>query len=471
MQIWMQKFGIVLTITLWLLVMSAQAAENYTLEQCESYALQHNPAVQKSEESFKKVESQISEAWGSALPSVSLQAKYEYIPEQYSPFAADESAANPFVNSAPFIMDPSASTFDPATASLVQDLAAMLDFSDLVQDYSMNMTLAVSQIIFAQGKISTGLQIAETYQRALKAERQAIEQKIRLTIRQQFYQVLLVQEAILVLEEAQQTADKHVKQVESMFNNGLVRELDYLRAQLQVEDLHTTLDKMRKDARLALNALKLSMGMPGEEEIALVGKLQEPTAWPDIAGAYEQALQKRPELKQLSEAKQIQEHLVSIEKAEYLPLVYGGAAVTKLAQSNEAVPEEWHDDIRLFVGMQWNLFNGLQNKQRIVQAQTDVTKVSVQQADAKRGIRLQVNATIDAMQEARKRLDIRKKMSALAEKALKIATVSYESGQATQLDVLDANVEWKQTHLAYLEAMLDANVAINNFLQAVGSLK
>jgi len=444
-------------------------AVTYSLSDCQTLALSNNEEIKTLEESVKKADAQVSEAWGSALPSISLQGKYEYALEQYSPFTSGgDQNANPFQTSGPFL-DPNSPSYDPATAALVQDLGAMLDFSGLVYDYNTSLSLVVSQIIFAQGKVSTGLRIAETWKRNLTLEKQRISSDLKKTVTSQFYQAIYAKQALDVYYSAIETAEKHLKQVETMAAAGLVSDLDLLRAQLQVEDLKSNRDQMDKNLLLAKNNLLRTMGLSWDPEVELQGELADPGNM-DLENLQQRALEKRAELEQLDEVKKIQEFLVDIEQADYLPLIYAGASISKIAAHNDPVPSDFYDDQRIFLGMEWNLFKGGQTRQKVIQAKTEVRKIEIQKSQAKNAIAIQVEAAANNLNESRVRLDVKQRRIELAEKVLNIATVSYESGNATQLEVLDANLDLRRSRLEYLQALLDVNVSTLNLKNALGEL-
>lgn len=440
-------------------------AENYTLEQSISIALKNSPDIKKSDKEFRAVDAQISEAWGSAAPSISLQGKYE-LSEQYD-LDMDYDLATMD------LLDPTNQYYNasnaPLAGSFLQDIGTLADLL-ATKSNSANLSLVLQQVIFAQGKISTGLDIAKTYKKSLKAQRVGIESTIRLEVTNAFNQAVFFKDAVNIYLESIELAEKHYNQVKTMYNNGLVSELDYLKAQLQIEDLKSSKDKMLKDFELAKNALLNKMGLEYDKSVVLEGQLQIIEQTANYDDALRIAIENRSELKQLKQGIKMQELLIDIEKADYLPLIYGGGALTRMAATNDFIPDrnEWFTDARVFIGLEWNLFNGFQTKQKVVQAKVNVEKTEIQKAHVEKSLALQIEAEKGNLNEAIARENIKKRMVELAQKAVTIANVSYENSTATQLDVLDANMALRSAKLDHLQAVLDINTANNNLLNAMG---
>ncbi|MFC1585410.1 TolC family protein [Fibrobacterota bacterium] len=443
-------------------------AETYTLEQCVKTALKNNPEIKVSRQQLEEAKSKVKEAYGTAMPSVDLEAKYEKVIDQYNPITdAMGAEAAPFPNAAPFL-DPNSPDFHPQLAAFAGDFGNMLDFDDIVKDYNANISLIFTQVLYAQGKVSIALKIAQSYKRMMNEKHTQLERQVALDVTNTFYNCLYFREAVGIFSAAMQQAVKHLKQAEQFYKNGMVSEMDYLRAQLSVEDLKVQRDKMQSDLLLAKNALLNKMGLPFTRDISLSGELNSSGPRSTSEQAYEIALQNRREIKQLEEYRTIQQKLIKIEKSDYFPLIYAGGAVTKLGMSNEWNSLDWYDDQRVFIGLKMNLFNGFRTRQKIVQARTKVRETEVNLGYLRKSIQLQLESELNKLAEAEKRLAIRKRMVHLAERNQKMVSKAYAIGKSTQLEVEDAELKTRNARLEHKKALLDYNLAGNALRMAMG---
>lgn len=444
------------------------SANTFTRQQCLQLAKENNSRLQEIRQTIKDADSKVSEAWGSAMPTLSFQGKYERAFAQASPFNARSSApVNPFVNSGPFL-DPNSASYSEPTAALAQDLGNMLDFSSLNRNYTTNASLVLTQILYAQGKVSTALDIAKSYRSMLLRRQAQIEDEVLLEVEESFDQVLFFREAVVIYDAGIEVAQSHLQRVNALYQQGLVGELQHLRAQLQVEDLKAGRAKMHRDLVLAHNALLLKMGTPWMEEVSLEGSLVAPLGEEMPDTVLTRVLARRNDIQQLNYFQEVQERVVRIARADYYPLLVAGGSLSKISMSNEWNEFEWQDDRRIFIQLQMNLFNGFQTREKVTQARTEVAKVDIQRQNAERGIKLQIESQAIALQDARSRLEVRTRMIDLAERQFKAAQTAFDAGSATQVEVLDASLELRKARLEKLEALLEWNLARNRLRLATG---
>ena len=178
----------------------------------------------------------------------------------------------------------------------------------------------------------------------------------------------------------------------------------------------------------------------------------------------------RQELKQLEQGKKIQEKLVDIQTANYKPTVVLGAAYTKTGGWDEFsdIDFEMGTDKRIFLMASWNIFNGMQTKNKAAQARTEVRRMEISDETARRGIRLEIESLWNAYEEAVSRLPVRERQEELSKKALEIAEKTWAVGNSTQLVLLDAQLSWRNAKLDLLKARMDAQVAYRALEAAQG---
>jgi len=236
-----------------------------------------------------------------------------------------------------------------------------------------------------------------------------------------------------------------------------------------VKDLDVDKEKMKRYLIMAKNGLLNKMGESYSSDISITGTLEKKIIQGSRESLYEIALSKRRELRQLQFGKELAGHGVTIARADYFPTLYAGGSYTKLSVGNEWNSFEWNNDVRIFAGVQWNLFNGLKTKEKVVQAKTEVTKMDISVDRIKKGIKLQIESEWDKLQEAANRIDVRNNLIALTNKSEAMISASYSVGKATQLEVLDAELDMRKAKLDYQKALLDYTLAYLALQMATGT--
>ncbi|MGL1933619.1 MAG: TolC family protein [Fibrobacterales bacterium] len=441
-------------------------AELYTLEKAVKIAVAHNQSIKESYEALKNSRSQVRAAYSAVFPKLDFDAKWEWTLEQYNPLAGDNS--NPYPTTAPFL-NPDTTGFSQPTAALAQDIGSMMQGlgESMSNDYQTTAGLVLTQTVFNQAAW-TAPKIAVEYEKLSEYQHDALITEVKFVVTQSFFRALYFDKAVKIMIEALSTAQKHLSQVETMYTSGLVSEIDYLRAQINVSSLDVDADAMQQDLVLAKNALLNIMGLSYNKEVAIEGSLETPEVTFKKENSFDTALMHRRELAQLQQLQKLRDYAITIEQSDYFPTLYVGGAYTLLNIGDKVINDTWHTDARVFAGIKLNLFNGLSTKERVVQARTELEKVKINTDKARKGIKLQLESEWENLAEAERQINIRKRLIELTQKTEGMVSASYEIGEATQLEVLDAELEVRKAKLQYQEALLAYTLASIGLKQAMG---
>jgi OMF family outer membrane factor len=256
--------------------------------------------------------------------------------------------------------------------------------------------------------------------------------------------------------------------------SGLGTELDVIRAQLELDELKSNLEKTNKTRVVARNNLLLTMGLPFEADVQFKGTLRSPEEnlpMPDTSMA--NVKKRRKELAQLEESEKIQSKLVDLEKSDYRPKVVLIGNI-KYANNQNSIKDwdapDWDKNINktITLNASMNLFNGMQTREKVAQAKSSLRSTQIQKESVERGFRLQIETCVNDLKDAEQQLSIKKRSVELAQRNQELTEASYTLGKETQLNLLEATMKLRNAKLNYMEAVLNWNNAYNALLQATG---
>ena len=142
------------------------------------------------------------------------------------------------------------------------------------------------------------------------------------------------------------------------------------------------------------------------------------------------------------------------------------------ACQNLSTSSEWVDNANInkyiALNLTMNLFNGMQTRESVAQAKSDVRTTQIQKDAAERGFRLQIESCLNDMDDAQKQLEIKKRSVELAQKNQEMTDAAFKVGKDTQINLLNANMSLRTAKLNYMEAVLNWNNALNALQQATG---
>ena len=194
---------------------------------------------------------------------------------------------------------------------------------DFTRDYQFALNFSVP--LYAGGRILSGYKQANLN---LEATRESIRQSMQDTVfnvKKAFYGYLLARKFVDVAQEAVDLAEKHLKNVRSLYEVGMASKFDLLRSEVQESNLKPQLIRARNGLNTAELGLKTLLGLDLEKPIEVKGELSYQAFEADMNADVSQALASRPELIQINYQKQMAAEMVKMARAAYVPsLAVGG---------------------------------------------------------------------------------------------------------------------------------------------------
>jgi outer membrane protein TolC len=459
----MRKFANYLLPCL-LLVAAAARADTLRLDAAKAVelALANDHVVQLARARIEDAAAGRSATFGSFLPQVSASGTYTRLGT-----VSEFNLMTPKYAKFPFPV------YDPATHQLIglTDSIPVIVGADTVNlklGSANNMSIAgtVQQTLFTWGKLINAYRIAGlNLDMTVEGVYQARSQ-IRVDATSAFYQALLARKTVGVMDSALSQLKGHVGQVQSLYDNGMATKLDLMKATLGLQQMEAQVSQIQSGAELALAALLNTLGLEPGTAVTFVEDLAPDSMAVELDSAQAQALRDRPELKQLRDATRMAGLAVSISRTANLPTAF--AQVNGYYKNPVGFTAGWGTDWNATVGVSMPLFTGFANVSRLKQAQARERQARVGLAMAEDGIRLDVQASVLALnQEARNRAYAQKNVE-VAQAALGLAEQRFQNGLLTNLDYMDSQLALTQSRIALLNALANYQVAKARLQKAVG---
>ncbi|MBO7550311.1 MAG: TolC family protein [Fibrobacter sp.] len=454
------------------LIAPSWAGTVYTREEAVKIALEKSTEIQSAQEDLVSTTSQVDGGYGLAYPSIDLNATVTRIFGLPDVDMKDLSMANELVAKGKEMGLDDPSPWDAMAFGAINGVANGMKAQGYRWQTSVGLT--ATQILYSGGKVGTGIDIAKSAKHVSEIALDNKKAEVRYNVENAFNQLIFMDSSIVILEESIKLTQSYVDLAVNNQKSGLGTELDVIRAQLQLDELQSTLEKTNKTRVVARNNLLLTMGLPFEADVQFQGTLRSPeekVVIPDTSMA--NVKKRRKELAMLEESEKIQSKLIDLEKGDYLPTVVlvGGL---KYGNNQNSIKDwdapDWDKNINKYIALSatMNLFNGMQTREKVTQAKSSLRSTQIQKESVERGFRLQIESCVNDLNDAEQQLGIKKRSVELAQKNQELTEASYTLGKETQLNLLEATMKLRNAKLNYMEAVLNWNNAYNALLQATG---
>jgi len=336
----------------------------------------------------------------------------------------------------------------------------------------------------AQGNVHQILDLAswETYRSVAaqaavaKAKAEVAARGLVVTVVQNYFAAAAAEKK---LESAARTADageKFLQLTQALEKGGEVAHSDAIKADLQAQERRRQLQEAKLgllNARLDL-AVLLFPDFNGNFEIG--DDLHGNVALPLQQEFEAQAAQGNPEIRAALAATQVAAHEVNAARAGYLPSItldyfYGidaphyavndgiidGHKISNLGSSAIA-------SLNLPI---WN-WGATQSRVRVAELQRDQAKREL--SFAQRKLLAEMRSLYSEAETALNELAGLQRSAELSEESLRLTTMRYQGGEATVLEVVDAQTTFAQASAAYQDGAVRYRVALANLQTLTGVL-
>lgn len=457
----------------------AFAGQIYTREDAIRIAMEKSSDIKTAEEDLISANSQVEGGYGNAYPSVDLSATVtrifgmkDVVPstqmiDQYNTFYPDSTGWMALPTTGQVVP----TNFDGVAAMGIDGLVTGM--KSQAYRWQSNVNLSVTQILYAAGKVGVGIDIAKTAKRLQEVNLDNTKAKVRYDVESAFNQLLFLDSALAIQQATIELTQTNLDFVEQSLKSGMATELDLIRVQLALDGYKSDLEKTKKSQVLARNALLNSMGLGFDAEATFVGEFlnpEEAITYPDTSMA--NVKKRRKELLMLEETETMLNKNIEIEEGGYKPTIVLGGQIGYKNLQNEFYKWDaprWSKLTKAaFLNLNMNLFNGMQTKEKIVQAKSKLRSTQVQKDAAERGFRLQIESCANSFEDAVQQLEIQKRQVELATKNYDLTEAAFKLGRETQLNLLSANMSLRAAKLNYMQAVLNWNNALLALRQATG---
>lgn len=412
-----------------------QDSYSFSLEEAVTYGLENNYQAINAKRDITKALKQKWETTSTGLPQISAGVDYNYniktpvivLPGQFF----DDQAA------------PGSFTAIPGAPRQTANLNATL--TQLIFDGSYIVALEASK---------TFLDFSENANNKTKLE-------VRKGIINAYGGVLLTQENIAIVERNLETLTKNLDETTKIYENGLAEEEDVEQLKITKSQLVNQLNSAKRQESIALDMLKLALGIElqtpislTEDLAALALKNMDPSM---TKGSLE--LEKNTDFQiatNLTEQRRLE---YKLERAKALPTLSGFVNYGAQSFGEDFVffdsDNRWFGQSVAGVSLQIPIFSSLGR-----QARTDRAKIAWDQSitDLDRTmeeIRLNYQTALNNYQTAIDNYSTTKENLRLAERIENKNQIKFREGIATSFDLRQAQTQLYSTQANYLQSMFE----------------
>ena len=305
-------------------------------------------------------------------------------------------------------------------------------------------------------------------------------------VRSAYYNVLLAEQSLEVLNEAVSTTQRVVDNTEDLFKNGLAAEYDLITAQVQLSNLKPQVMQAKSAIDITKLQLKMYLSIPENVEIEVKGTLDDFRERVLLGEDYSMDISENTTLRTLDIQRELLEHQEKLIQTTRMPTIaaFGqisyigqervdlsglmGGAMGGAAQPANQSKFWWQYPINVGAQISIPIFAGLKKSNQLREVRNQMRQLELQRQYAEDGVRLQVEQSINTLLTARETMLSNELTVEQAEKAYNISLTRYNAGAGTILELNSSQLALTQAQLSYSQSIYDYLSAYAQYEKALG---
>jgi len=487
------------------------APQVLSLRDAVQIALRENYDLRRAELDVRTARAQVKEARGSVYPRVDVSGSYTRNIVQANPFAGSDVSS--FLGGGGqgdwvAFNERARQDGDPSTEPITfneflrrQEEAreeAGVSFADTGNPFGVDNeflgSVQLTQTLYDKSAFSA-LRGAQQFQDVSRRRLDRQVQTVANDVYEAFYAALLAEEQVRVLQQRTDRTEQTLQEVSARVRRGVAPKLQRMSTEVELSNLRTELIQAQNDAGLALDRLKVALGLSVDANIQLDGALETDSQDLFINTSQQEALsramQQRPDLERARLAIDLREIERQTIEAQYYPTLEAVATFSysgRVPDNREQILTDptdpffydslqrgffddsyWNPTLSAGLQMSWNVFNGFQTTARMEQQTIEITQAELQRDQLQQSIELEVSSALRRLETARRRIQSQRETVQNAETNYEFTERRLDEGVSSALELREASDQLDRSRLNYLQAVYDYLVARSDLETAVGA--
>lgn len=421
---------------------TVQAQEVWTLKQCIDTAQVYNKTLQINRNHISISEQREKEAKANLIPKVTANADYKYfmeLPTQLMPM----NALNPQASEGQF-----------------KDLQFGVP-------HNINANVQLAMPLY-NPQVYGAIENTKIANELTRLQFQKSEEQILYDITTLYYNAQILKHQLDFLESNLINTQKLLKNMELLKEQLLAKRTDVSKVKLQAEQLNTQRENVHNKYTSILNALKLSIGIPLEQNMTVVSEIEQ------------QALTKNNienilDLKIIqTQNKLLNSELSTLNKSRFLPSLNLIASYGTTGFGYDKTPNDFLKFYPIgFAGLQltYPLFNGTVTQRKINQKKLEIRNNELQAQLIGDKNKMETENALRQRTIAQQTVINTENQITLAQSIYEQTILQQKQGTATLTDVLLADNALREAQQNYLSAVIDYLKADLELKKLAGTIK
>jgi len=329
----------------------------------------------------------------------------------------------------------------------------------------------LQQLVF-DGTYFLGLKAAKEYVNMSQLMKENKYIDMVESVQKSYYGVLIAQKNLELMTRNLRSVEKNLREIQQMFDAGVIEKLDVDRMKLSRSTLATQLTSIKGQSDMMLLMFKMTIGMPIQTPLILTGNLRAIEESGMVRSDFE--LSNRIEYKILERQLKLDSMNVKRFKLGYVPSIYFNMSHQRNSFASAAefkdLGKNWFPGTNYSVSLNVPVFDGFYKKAKISEASIKLDQNRNQFNDTKNVLAFQITQAELNYNIKKNNLANEELSQNLAREIYKTSAIKFKEGIGSSLELTQADSDRTQAEMRYANALYEMMVAKIELDKALGKI-
>ena len=327
------------------------------------------------------------------------------------------------------------------------------------KDYSLGTGVTVSQVLWAFGRVSSAIRMADKYIAISRLNKDIARQEIVYNTKLSYYSAVLAERTLSIVMESYENARKNKRLLEKRTSSGRSSKADNIKMAADIASRVPEVNNARATFNSAMRTLKIIIGVEETAPVTLTDDFLAHYRMFEKGPLEESLRENEPTLQALRKQIEADKDVIKLRRANFLPTISAFATwdYKGIGDTYEVRRENLDHYVVAGLKVSVPIWAGGEKIAQLNQAKIDKENdiLQLQKTTKELGLKLEnavseYHAYIDTLEANRQAVE-------LVQESFKMIQDLFESGQVTLADLNDAELQLTNQRLSMMLTLYNIN--------------
>jgi outer membrane protein len=327
------------------------------------------------------------------------------------------------------------------------------------KDYSLGTGVTVSQVLWAFGRVSSAIRMADKYIAVSRLNEDIAKQEIVYHTKLSYYSVLLAERTLAIVKESYENARKNKSLLEKRTSSGRSSKADNIKMATDIASRIPEVNNAQATFDSAMRTFKILIGVEQAAPIALTDNFATHYQTCEVGDMKASLHENEPTLQALRKQIEADKDMIKLRRANFLPTISAFATwdYQGIGDTYEVRRDNLNHYVVAGVKVSVPIWAGGEKIAQLNQAKINKENDILQLQKTTKALGLKLENAVSEYHAYIDTLEANSKAVKLAQASFKMIQDLFESGQVSPADLNDAELQLTNQRLSMMLTLYNIN--------------